>query len=158
MLPVQPVDAAAKGDLDLATSWMVTCSHAEQQYAPAHVIAAHKWRYGRRLVAALPLYVRVLYRALVDLLEEGLAPDRASGDYATFQRCAIEEGSDYVLSTDLANFYASIKVETLCRALLARTGDWAVVDWLQRLLTSIGGSLGGIPLRHSKHSIRRRGF
>jgi hypothetical protein len=40
---------------------------------PTPVLAASKWRFGRRPAAALPLPERVLYRAATELRSEGLA-------------------------------------------------------------------------------------
>jgi hypothetical protein len=145
LLPAQPIDSAVTADASAAARWLNAEAHADQDFQTAHVISAHKWRYGRRPVTALPLYDRVVYRSAVALLGDGLTLDRKPGDYEEFEQAPIAAGAEFVLVTDIANFYASIDVDLLCRLLMARTGEWQAVDWLQGFLTRIGGNFGGIP-------------
>jgi hypothetical protein len=145
LLPTQPIDLAARDELATTVKWVEAKAHSDQEFQPAHVISAYKWRFGRRPVSALPLYERVLYRSLVALLSDGLAQDRNDEDYKEFGNAPTDAGAEYVVLTDISNYYATIDVDRLCRSLLSRTGEWQVVDQLNIFLKATSGGFGGIP-------------
>ncbi|UGU18831.1 RNA-directed DNA polymerase [Mycobacterium avium] len=112
---------------------------------PAPVLAASKWRHGRRPAAALPLPERVLYRAATSLLADGLAPERAKDGYSTMVSAPVENGDKFIVVTDLANYYSSIQVDRIANVLLSRTGEWSVIAWLSGFLQAISPDVGGLP-------------
>ncbi|MDH3048680.1 RNA-directed DNA polymerase [Gordonia alkanivorans] len=146
LLPPQIADQAAQEDLDEVASIIdVRARQGRVGNRAAPVLAASKWRHGRRSAVALPLPERVLYRAATDLLNNGLAPARQPDDYQDFLRAPTEGDSEYVVVTDLANFYSTIDINRLADLLLSRTGEWSLVSWLREFLTSISPSTGGLP-------------
>lgn len=146
LLPVQVGDLAAQTNLD-EVAVIITTRAREGNVGnqPAPVLAASKWRHGRRPAAVLPLPERVLYRAATSLLGDGLAEKRAKDDYATFINAPVNNGNAFVVVTDLANYYSSIQVDRLANVLLSRTGEWSVISWLRGFLQSISPDVGGLP-------------
>lgn len=72
LLP-QPLDMLFAGDNVTVTADVVAeLGRAALRISPADVIAANKWRYGRRPVAVLPLAERILYRAVVNHIRDDL--------------------------------------------------------------------------------------
>ncbi|MFD6197008.1 RNA-directed DNA polymerase [Mycobacteriaceae bacterium NPDC060252] len=112
---------------------------------PAPVLAASKWRHGRRPAAALALPERVMYRAAANLLDEGLADERDKNDHGAFVNAPVDNGDRFVIVTDLSNYYSSIQIDRLSDVLLSRTGEWSTVSWLRDFLRAISPSVGGLP-------------
>jgi hypothetical protein len=113
----------------------------------AQVLAASKWRYGRRPVALLPLQERILYRAVVNRIDNDL-PEvvRGSTAHSDFEKAPVDDGAAYIVVTDIANYYSSIPLKLLAKELLERCGRWEPVKWLHSFWQHIGNGLDhGIP-------------
>ncbi len=146
LLPVQVGDLAAENHLDEVAQIIDTrAKEGNVGTEAAPVLAASKWRHGRRPVAAIPLPERVLYRSAARLLDAGLAKERGKGDFSSFTSAPVENGDDFVIVTDLANFYSSIQIDRLSRVLLSRTGEWSTINWLNDFLHGISPDVGGLP-------------
>lgn len=146
LLPVQIGDLAAQAKLDEVAAIITTrAREGRVGVEPPPVIAASKWRHGRRPVAAMALPERVLYRASTSLLNDGLAKDREDGDYSTFLNAPVENGDSFIVKTDLANYYSSIHLDRLASVLLSRTGEWSTITWLHGFLNAISPDVGGLP-------------
>lgn len=112
----------------------------------AEILSASKWRYGRRPVAILPIQERIIYRAMVNLLKEELQPViRGREAYRAFENAPLDDGAQYIVVTDIANFYSSIPLELLSRELVDRCGRWEPIQWLSRFWALLSGSGHGIP-------------
>lgn len=146
LLPVQIGDLAAQAKLDEVAAIITTrAREGRVGVEPLPVIAASKWRHGRRPVAAMALPERVLYRASTNLLNDGLAKDREDGDYSTFLNAPVDNGDNFIVKTDLANYYSSIHLDRLASVLLSRTGEWSTITWLHGFLNAISPDVGGLP-------------
>lgn len=147
LLPVSPADHAAAAN---PQPWLLAAdakisSGVLSEEAP--IIAAAKWRLGRRPVPAIPLVERILYRSIIDLLDKGLAQQRKPRDWETFQRAPMNSGHQdgFVLILDLAHFYATLNIELLGTELIERTGEWEATQALVSFLGRLSPSVGGIP-------------
>jgi hypothetical protein len=146
LLPVQVGDLAAQTNLDEVAEIITTRARVGTVGSqPAPVLAANKWRHGRRPAAVLPLPERVLYRAAISLLADGLADNRNKDDYTTLVNAPVDNGDEFVIVTDLANYYSSIHVDRLANVLLSRTGEWSVISWLRDFLQAVSPDIGGLP-------------
>lgn len=146
LLPIQVGDLAARAKLDEVAAIIATrAQEGRVGIQPAPVLAAGKWRHGRRPAAALALPERTLYRAATNLLGDGLADEREKTDHATFVKAPVQNGDDFIIVTDLANFYSSIQIDRLAETLLSRTGEWSTVTWLRDFLHAISPTVGGLP-------------
>ena len=146
LLPVQVGDLAARTKLDEVAAIIATrAREGRVGTEPAPVLAAAKWRHGRRPAAALALPERVLYRAAASLLGDGLADGRDKNDHAAFVNAPVQDGDQFVIVTDLANYYSSVQIDRLAEVLLSRTGEWSTVTWLRDFLRAISPSVGGLP-------------
>jgi hypothetical protein len=147
LLPKQIVDQALLVNSEGVSDYIRQLALAGEPVEPVAKVVALKWRHGRRTVATLPLYERVLYRAVVQSIATDLVPrERGPAAYAEFQGEPLaHEGAEYVVMTDLANYYASIDIDRLSRELLRRTGQWAQVEWLRHFWTVTSDGFGGIP-------------
>jgi Reverse transcriptase (RNA-dependent DNA polymerase) len=146
LLPVQVGDLAARTKLDEVAAIIDTrAREGRVATEPAPVLAASKWRHGRRPAAALALPERVMYRAAASLLDEGLAAERDKNDHAAMVNAPVENGDNFVIITDLANYYSSVQIDRLADVLLSRTGEWSTVTWLRDFLRAISPSVGGLP-------------
>lgn len=147
LLPKSLVDRALERHVDAAADHLGQLAHAGLDVHPASVVAARKWRHGRRPVAVLPIFERVLYRSVVNSLSDDLE-EAARGQevYDSFQRAPLSDDSTaFVVMTDIANYYSSINLDLLARDLVHRTGRWKPVDWLRQFWTATSGGFGGIP-------------
>ena len=88
---------------------------------------------------------RVLYRATAKLLADGLAGERQDDDYATFLNAPVNNDENFIIITDLANYYSSIQIDRLADVLLSRTGKWSIISWLRDFLLAISPDIGGLP-------------
>ncbi|WP_457226608.1 RNA-directed DNA polymerase [Mycobacteroides abscessus] len=146
LLPLQVGDLAARTKLDEVAAIIATrAREGRVGTEPAPVLAASKWRHGRRPAAALALPERVLYRAATSLLGDGLAGERDKNDHSVFVNAPVQNGDAFVIVTDLANYYSSIQIDRLADVLLSRTGEWSTVTWLRDFLRAISPSVGGLP-------------
>lgn len=146
LLPVQIGDLAARERLDEVAAIIDTrAREGRVGTEAAPVLAASKWRHGRRPAAALALPERVMYRAAARLLDEGLVGERDKNDHAAMVNAPVENGDNFVIITDLANYYSSIQIDRLADVLLSRTGEWSTVTWLRDFLRAISPSVGGLP-------------
>lgn len=145
LLPEQVSDQAAAGNLDAYEKVVRQTLLAEDIATEAPVVTAQKSRFGRRPVAALTLPQRVVYRAVVQLLDEYLAPDRGATDYDGFQQAPIDANANFIVITDLAHYYVTLPVPALQRELMARSGEWQSVQWLGEFLTGLSPNRGGLP-------------
>lgn len=146
LLPIQVGDLAARTKLDEVAAIIATRAREGRVGAePAPVLAAGKWRHGRRPAAALALPERTLYRAATGLLGDGLADERGKNDHSAFVQAPVQHGDEFVIVTDLANYYSSIQIDRLAEVLLSRTGEWSTVTWLRDFLRAISPSVGGLP-------------
>lgn len=145
LLPPQPADAAVAADAAAGVSAIRAVALATDPSPGAPVIAARKWRHGRRPVSGVSLVDRVLYRAGVELLSPALAPARADPDFESMEKAPNQPGVGYVVLTDLAHYYSTINVDRLARLVLTRSGEWAAVSWLREFLRQTSGGLGGLP-------------
>jgi Reverse transcriptase (RNA-dependent DNA polymerase) len=147
LLPKQIVDRALAVNAEGVSEYIRQLAVAGVPVEPAAKVVALKWRHGRRTVAALPLYERVLYRAVVQSIAEDLMPRvRGQEAYAEFQAEPLShQGVEYIVMTDLTNYYDSIDIDRLSQELLRRTGQWAQVDWLGHFWTVTSDGFGGIP-------------
>jgi hypothetical protein len=147
LLP-QPLDTLFAGDNVTVTADVVAeLGRASLRISPADVIAANKWRYGRRPVAVLPLAERILYRAVVNHIRDDLPIiERGNGKYEEFEASPLESPyTQWVVITDLANFYSSIPTMKLCEELVQRSGRWQPVDWLKNFWLQISDGNSGVP-------------
>jgi hypothetical protein len=147
LLPQALVDRYAESNTQTVGEYIAENGKASLTPDPADVIAASKWQYGRRPVAVLPIVERVLYRAVVDVISPNL-PEIPRGEeaYSAFSRSPIDiQGMNYVLTTDLSNFYSSIPTGRLANELVERTGRWEPIEWLKRFWLSIADGHPGIP-------------
>lgn len=150
LIPVQVGDLAAAKKLDEVASIIATrAMEGGIGNRHASVLAASKWRHGRRPVAVLPLAERVLYRAATALLNDGLVEARDKDGYEALVNAPIANGDKFVIVTDVANYYSSIHVDRLANVLLSRTGEWSVISWLREFLQSISPDVGGLPQGNS---------
>jgi hypothetical protein len=140
------------GDRALATKIDVTAEQVAQlvqggyKIGLAPIVFARKWRFGRRPVSALPLVERCIYRSVVDQLQEDLVPLERGGDhFDRFEEAPLALSSEFVVMTDLANYYSTINLERLSRELVERTGRWEYIKWLREFWTNLSGGYGGIP-------------
>ena len=146
LLPVQVGDLAARTKLDEVAAIIATrAREGRVGTKPAPVLAASKWRHGRRPAAALALPERVMYRAAASLLGDGLADERDKNDHAAFVNAPVQNGDGFVIVTDLANYYSSVQIDRLADVLLSRTGEWSTVTLLRDFLRAISPSVGGLP-------------
>jgi hypothetical protein len=146
LLPVQVGDLAARTKLEEVAGIIATrARQGSVGVEPSPVLAASKWRHGRRPAAAMALPERVLYRAATNLLGDGLAKERGKNDYATFIDAPVQAGDKFIIVTDLANYYSSIQIDRLASVLLSRTGEWSTVTWLHDFLSVISPDVGGLP-------------
>jgi hypothetical protein len=147
LLP-QPLDTLFAGENVTATADVVAeLGQASLRISPADVIAANKWRYGRRPVAVLPLVERILYRAVVNHIRDDLpVVERGNGKHEEFEASPLESSdTQWVVITDLANFYSSIPTVKLCEELVQRSGRWQPVDWLKNFWLQIADGNIGLP-------------
>jgi hypothetical protein len=86
-----------------------------------------------------------MYRAAASLLGDGLADERGKTDHAALVNAPVENGDEFVIVTDLANYYSSVQIDRLADVLLSRTGEWSTVTWLRDFLRAISPSVGGLP-------------
>ncbi len=147
LLPKQLVDDAVAENRGQVAAYIREVSLAGIGVEKAASVAALKWRHGRRVVHALPLQERTLYRAVVNSISDDLEPRvRGREPFEEFQLAPLgAEGARYVVMTDLANYYASIDLNRLAEELLRRTGRWEPVNWLRNFWEVTSGGLGGIP-------------
>jgi len=145
LLPKQVSDRAAACSLDRYEEVLRLTLLAEDLATEAPVVTAQKSRFGRRPVAALTLPQRVIYRAVVQLLDEYLAPERKETDYDGLQKGPVTANADYVVITDLAHYYVTLPVPALQRELMARSGEWQSIQWLGEFLTGLSPNRGGLP-------------
>lgn len=149
LLPKQVSDAAAADNPSVHEKVIRQTLLTEDVGTEAPVVTAQKSRFGRRPAAALTLVQRVVFRAVVDLLEEWLVPQRDPTDYAEFQEGPTTEDTGFVVITDLAHYYATLPLPALQRELMARSGEWQSVQWLGEFLTGVSPSIGGLPQGNS---------
>jgi len=146
LLPIQVGDLAAQTKLDEVAGLIATrAQEGSVGLEPLPIVAANKWRHGRRPAAAMALPERVLYRSATSLLGDGLAPERQEDDHATFLNAPVENGNKFIIKTDLANYYSSIHLDRLATVLLSRTGEWSTVTWLHGFLNALSPDIGGLP-------------
>ncbi|MCH6169839.1 RNA-directed DNA polymerase [Pseudonocardia alaniniphila] len=147
LVPSQLVNAYAAANVEAVVDYVSEKGRTSLETAPADVIAASKWQYGRRPVAFLPLTERVLYRAVVATLADDLPfVPRGKEAYRSFQRRAlIAQGATHVVTTDLANFYSSIPTDRLVSELVDRTGRWEPVEWLRDFWLHAADGSNGLP-------------
>src|SRR5439155_25992626 len=80
---------------------------------------------------------------LADLLPPS---SRGSDNYHEFQQGPISSPDyRYVVTTDLANFYGTIRADRMATSLVQRTGRWEPIRWLRDFWLTISGGLDGIP-------------
>jgi hypothetical protein len=147
LLP-QSLDTLFSSDNVTVTADVVAeLGRASLRISPADVIAANKWRYGRRPVAVLPLVEKVLYRAVVNHIRDDLPIiERGNGKHDEFEASPLESpDTQWVVITDLANFYSSIPTAKLCEELVQRCGRCQAVDWLKNFWLHISDGNVGIP-------------
>lgn len=134
---------------DLQETWVAATLSAPQNLKdtpPAPFVSASKWRYGRRPAAAIPLQLRLEYRALTLQLDEFLPDDRPDDAYKRFTESTGERTVDgYILSADIANYYNSIPHELLRREAIERSGEPHVVARLFESLGRMGITGRGLP-------------
>lgn len=145
LLPKQISDQAAAKDSDAHEMVIRQTLVTEDIATEAPVVTAQKSRFGRRPVPALTLPQRVTYRAVVQLLDEWLAPQRGETDYDDLQEGPARTEANYVVITDLAHYYVTLPVPALQRELMARSGEWQSVQWLGDFLTGLSPTRGGLP-------------
>jgi hypothetical protein len=147
LIPPQLVDAAVAGEEETVSAYFLALAASGRALDAGRVISANKWRYGRRPVAFLPLYERVLYRAVVNSLGDELVPrDRSTKAYAEWQNAPLQETDvKFVVATDLSNYYTSLNLDRLASQLVSRTGYWASIVWLKEFWSVTSAGYGGIP-------------
>lgn len=145
LLPKQVSDRAAAADFDAHEKVIRQILLTEDVATEAPVITAQKSRFGRRPVAALTLPQRVVYRAVVQLLDQWLVPARGATDYEDFQEAPVGSGGRFVVITDLAHYYVTLPTPALQQEIMARSGEWQSVQWLGEFLTGLSPNGGGLP-------------
>ncbi|MFK0135295.1 RNA-directed DNA polymerase [Streptomyces rubiginosohelvolus] len=148
LIPKQIIDLAlADSDLDKFADHLKELTKAGASTPYADLITAIKWRNGRRPVHILPIHERVLYRAVVNLLKEDLPPfDRTTEAYEQFEMGPIaDSGAQFVIKTDIANYFSTIDHELISGELLARTGRSEISSFLCDFWRTILNRSVGIP-------------
>lgn len=152
LLPQQIVDLAlSAADTEVVTEYIRQLAAAGTAVRPSPQVVALKWRHGRRSVTALPFFERALYRAVVysirnDLVERVRGPE----SFSQFQNAPLQhQGTEYVVMTDLANYYETLDLDRLSQEILRRSGQWEQVEWLHHFWSETSGALGGIPQMNS---------
>lgn len=127
----------------LATFCIGRFSRGHDRYA-AEVAVAAKSPKGRRPVHVLSFEQRVLYRALVEQLEEALPEvDRSDDAWLAFQNGPLEDESyRYIVRTDIVGFYQFIDHAVLIDEVVARTGSASAAEEIASFLGSAVGSRG----------------
>jgi len=129
---------------------------------PGHFISVPKRFGGRREVAVLTLADRVRYEAMVRALEPYI--DAALGDrsvlfgprghdrtlrWLSFERAILRQGSAFVVSADVADFYGSIDRARALDALTRGGAPEALVELLGGLLETVMDGHQGLPPTYS---------
>lgn len=147
LLPVSLEDLSADGPL--AETWVQVATGIQERtdaLPPPPIVQAAKWRYGHRPAPAVPLPLRLIYRSATDRLGEFLAADRHRNSYEDFIANSSGAADDgYVLTADIANFYASIDHSILHTELLERSGEPDYVRSVFQALARVGHSKRGLP-------------
>ncbi|MFG2724059.1 reverse transcriptase domain-containing protein [Streptomyces canus] len=150
LIPKQVIDLALSGDgvdaadyADYIEGLTTTGTHAPR----ADLINAIKWRNGRRPVHVMPIHERTLYRAVVNLLNEDLPPmDRSSEAYESFDLAPTRESdAQFVIKTDIANYFSSIDHELMSEEIVSRTGRSEISSYLCEFWRSMLNRSVGIP-------------
>ena len=147
LVPTPLVNRFAQNNAEFVTNLLREAASAGISPRQADVLAASKWRFGRRPVALLPIAERVMYRAVTERIREDLpAYERGHNKHSAFLKSPIEaQEHTWVVVTDLANFYSSIPVHRLAEELTVRTGRWQPVDWLRNFWSATSAHATGIP-------------
>lgn len=151
LLPKTPLDLAASDEVvaqailaDLS-SGLASANNFRAVGAP--VVSASKWRFGRRPAVGLTFPQRVLYRSLVAALGDRLAEPRSPGSHERFVNGPIQSDvvNQYVVTTDIGHYYATLNLALLTGELIDRTGEWEVAKTLEDVLRSFSPQTGGLP-------------
>lgn len=119
--------------------------------AVPEVILAKKAQRGVRPVPALPLVVRVLYRAMVNSLSELLPPlDRTNAASRAFRAAPLKDKTvKFVAMGDIAACYQYLDHELIEWELINQTGEAELSGDLRRLAGLIAGRAFGLPQNHN---------
>lgn len=155
LMPEQPADLAVAEVIPEFAKFFESTARHGGRVPVAEVLMASKWKRGRRPVHVMPLYERVLYRAVVDVLAQDL-PDleRSSQGYQDFLRSVADEPDvEYVLKTDIANYFASIDHGLLVDEIVSRTGRYALPAFLADFWYAIFERNVGIPQMNQSSNV-----
>jgi RNA-directed DNA polymerase len=114
---------------------------------PAEILQVPKRRGGLRPVTLLPLGERVLFRALVEAIEDRVpAPDRSHEAKDRFEQSPLEDSSNrFVVVADVASFYPSIDHGLVHTEIVSQTGEALLAETLTEFLSLVTGRQFGLP-------------
>lgn len=114
--------------------------------SPHDSVLARKAGRGSRPLPYISLEDRLVYRALVTVVEGRLPDVGGRGDYDAFVRSPLDvEGCEYVLKADVAAFYQYVDHERLVDEVVAQTGDDLAIAAVVELLEAGSGRRFGLP-------------
>lgn len=118
------------------------------------VLSDKAWR-GARPLHVMTLSDRVLYRALVELIEAALPEHlRGRSSIAQFRQAPLEvPATRYVSKTDVTAYYEFVDHDRLADELLAQTGEEPAIEVLTDLLDSVMGRRVGLPQVHTASDV-----
>lgn len=114
--------------------------------SPHDSVLARKAGRGSRPLPYIALEDRLVYRALVKVIEGRLPDLGARGDYDAFVKSPLDvDGCEYVLKADVAAFYQYVDHERLVDEVVAQTGDDLAITAVVELLEAGSGRRFGLP-------------
>lgn len=146
LLPRGPVDAVLRTHPETVASLLSAQLTQGLRVQRPEVILASKTR-GRRPLAVLSAWERVLYRALVAVVAPLLPPvHRGNEEFESFKMAPLEhDRTNFVVMADIASCYQYIDHGLMKTELVNQTGDPHVAEALAKLLGSLMDHRFGLP-------------
>lgn len=147
LLPPRWGDAALAEAVPSVVQWFESLARSEIHVEGEEVVLARKLGRGARPISVMGLKERLIYRAVVSLVEEVVGPvNRCKEAHEAFLRAPLEDDHcEYVLKADIASYYQYVDHERLIDEVVAQTGDDLAVTAAVELLGEATNRRFGLP-------------